>query len=125
MLLAGLGVAWFAWQRARHLPELKERQLTTNSSEAPVTAADVSPDGKYLAYADPTGVYLRLMDTGELHTLVAPKDVSLTRLAWFSDGTKLLASAIAGAGSSPPASPPRLMDKCRAFGSFQSWAGLP
>ena len=105
MLLAGLGVAWFAWQRARHLPELKERQLTTNSSEAPVTAADVSPDGKYLAYADPTGVYLRLMDTGELHTLVAPKDVSLTRLAWFSDGTKLLASAIAGAGSSPPASP--------------------
>ena len=105
MLLTGLAVAWFAWQRMAHVPEMKERQLTTNSSDAPVTAADISPDGKYLAYADSTGLYLRLIQTGELHTLAMPRDVGVARLAWFPDGTKILASAIAGAGSSSSALP--------------------
>ena len=92
MLLIGLAVAWLVWQRAGRLPELKERQLTTNSSEAPVTAAAISPDGKYLAYADPTGAYLRLIATGESHLLSFPKDFNIARLAWFPDGSKLLAS---------------------------------
>jgi len=101
MLLTALAVGWFAWPRAGHVPQVKERQLTSNSSEAAVTASDISTDGKYLAYADSTGFYLRIIDTGELHTLAKPTDVSLTKLAWFPDGTKILASAIAGTGSSP------------------------
>ena len=101
IVLFGLAVAWLVWQRAGRLPDLKERQLTTNSSEAPVTAATISPEGKYLAYADPTGVYLRLIDSGELHTLTPPRDLSVTRLAWFPDGTKVLASAIPAAGQAP------------------------
>ena len=81
MLLIGLAVAWLVWQRAGRLPELKERQLTSNSSEAPVTAAAISPDGKYVAYADPTGAYLRVIDSKELHTLTTPKNLSVTKLA--------------------------------------------
>jgi hypothetical protein len=80
---------------------VKERQLTTNSSEAPVTAAAISPAGKYLAYADPTGVYLRLIDSGELHTLTTRKNLSLTKLAWFPDGAKILVSAIPAGGQAP------------------------
>jgi Tol biopolymer transport system component/predicted Ser/Thr protein kinase len=125
MLLTGLAVAWFAWQRAGHVPEVKERQLTTNSSEAPVTAADISPDGKYLAYADPTGVYLRLIDTGELHTIATPKDVSLNKLAWFPDGTKILASAIAGAGSSPSAFPTSTNGQVSSIWAISILGGTP
>jgi Tol biopolymer transport system component len=107
------------------VPEVKERQLTTNSSEAPVTAATISPDGKYLAYVDPTGVYLRLIDTGELHSLAAPKDVSLTRLAWFPDGTKILASAVSGAGSSTSAFPPSTNGQVSSIWVFSILGGTP
>ncbi|MGH9804119.1 MAG: hypothetical protein ACRD4D_03020, partial [Candidatus Acidiferrales bacterium] len=52
--------------------ELLQRQLTTSAIENPVIAAAVSPDGQYLAYSDPTGVYLRLLETGETHALRLP-----------------------------------------------------
>src|SRR5262249_11103659 len=39
MLLTALTVGWFAWPRARLVPQVKERQLTSNSSEAAVTAS--------------------------------------------------------------------------------------
>ncbi len=53
-------------------PELLQRQLTTSAIENPVIAAAVSPDGQHLAYSDPTGVYLRLLETGETHALRLP-----------------------------------------------------
>ncbi len=53
-------------------PELVQRQLTASAIEKPVIAAAVSPDGGYLAYSDPTGVYLRLLETGETHALPLP-----------------------------------------------------
>ena len=36
----------------------------------------VSPDGKYLAYADNTGIYLKLLRTGETHPVPLPPDFS-------------------------------------------------
>jgi eukaryotic-like serine/threonine-protein kinase len=87
-----LAVAWYASRRPARAPELIERRLTTNSSETPVTAAAVSPDGKYLAYADQAGIHLRLMATAEMHTLTAIPDSRTVQLRWFPDGTKLLAS---------------------------------
>ncbi len=53
-------------------PELQQRQLTTSAIENPVIAAAISPDGRYLAYSDPTGVYLRLLESGETHALRLP-----------------------------------------------------
>jgi eukaryotic-like serine/threonine-protein kinase len=72
--------------------ELKQRQLTTNSSETPVTAAAISPKGKYLAYSDKTGIFLKLIDSGERHSLGVPTRLRVSNLAWFPDGTKLLAT---------------------------------
>jgi serine/threonine protein kinase len=70
-------VAGFAlWRRfipAR--PEarmLLQRTVTANPPENPVYAAAISPDGRYLAYADLTGVFLRLLETGERHSLPLP-----------------------------------------------------
>src|SRR5712692_2010794 len=90
--VALLAVVWYASRHLARAPELIERRLTTNSSETPVTAAAVSPDGKYLAYADQTGIHLRLMATAEVHTLTAIPDSRIVQLRWFADGTKLLAS---------------------------------
>ena len=96
LLLAVVG--WYfrglvEWRR----PELKQSQLTTNSPEtAATTAAALSPDGKYLAYADEAGINLRLVGTGETHTFPAPAGSRIFRLSWFPDGVKLLASGVAG-----------------------------
>jgi len=38
--------------------------------------ATISPDGKYVVYVDPTGVYLRQIDSGEIRPLPQPKDLS-------------------------------------------------
>src|SRR5207244_661712 len=45
--------------------EITQRQLTSNPSERSLIWAAISPDGKYLAYTDANGLYLRLLDTGE------------------------------------------------------------
>ena len=74
ILAAVIGVMW--WRMGREAvprPELAERQLTQNPAENPVYAAAISPDGKYLAYADFTGVFLRLLETGETHALRLPQ----------------------------------------------------
>jgi len=90
--VALLAVAWYASQHLSRARELIERRLTTNSSETPVTAAAVSPDGKYLAYADQTGIHLRVMATGEMYSLAPITDSKIVQLCWFPDGTRLLAS---------------------------------
>ena len=46
-------------------PEPSLRQITSNPSERTVYDAAISPDGKYLAYADPTGTYLRVIADGK------------------------------------------------------------
>jgi eukaryotic-like serine/threonine-protein kinase len=109
MLLIGLGVAWFVQQRGQPPREFKQRQLTTNSSEVPVTAAAISPDGKYLGYADNAGIHLRLIETGETSSLPSPPGFGIKavtarsreRLYWFPDGTRILASTAAVQSSSP------------------------
>jgi serine/threonine protein kinase len=49
--------------------ELRPLQLTANPTENPIHAVAVSPDGKYLAYADYSGIFLRLLATNETHPL--------------------------------------------------------
>src|SRR5215831_19340532 len=47
--------------------QIKHRRLTANPNEDPVLGAVISPDGKYLAFSDTTGFYLRQVDSGETH----------------------------------------------------------
>jgi serine/threonine protein kinase len=57
-----------------HAPKnLIQRSLTANPPDNPVYAAAISPDGKYLAYADLAGVYVRLLESGETHALPLPE----------------------------------------------------
>ena len=81
---------------------LQETQLTTNSSEAPVTAAAISPDGKYVAYADHSGIHVRVIDSRETHTVAVPDIGGINRLAWFPDGSRLLISTDATTAAGTP-----------------------
>jgi serine/threonine protein kinase len=75
LLAIGAGIA--LWQRSAPMrPEgraVMARSITANPSENPVYAAAISPDGKELAYADFTGVFVRLLETGETHSLPLPE----------------------------------------------------
>jgi len=94
LVLGGLSVKYFFRQSPPSPPELRQQQLTSNPVEVPVLGAAVSPDGKYLATLDQTGIFLRIIRTGEPHPVPFPKGFapSLFPLRWFPDGTQLLLS---------------------------------
>jgi serine/threonine protein kinase len=73
LAIAGAIVFWrLSVPSHREARILVQRRITTNPPENPVYAAAVSPDGRYLAYADFTGVFVRLFETGETHSLPLP-----------------------------------------------------
>jgi serine/threonine protein kinase len=72
VLAGGYFAGWFTRQQPYTQAELKPQQLTANSSEDPVAVTSVSPDGKYLLYADLEGLHLRLLGTGETQSLPIP-----------------------------------------------------
>lgn len=94
-MVAAIGALWFVLLRSARSPaELVERRLTFNSSANPIESAAISPDGKYLAYSDSTGIHVRLLSTGEERLIPTPGGVSpgLSRIdSWFPNGTELLA----------------------------------
>ncbi len=84
-----VGTQWLnLW---RHT-DIVERKLTANSAENSVTSMAVSPDGKYLSYADNTGIYLKLIHSGETHPVPLPPDFHARVDDWFPDGSRLLVS---------------------------------
>jgi eukaryotic-like serine/threonine-protein kinase len=93
LLLVAGAVFWVRSREFASLVELKQRQLTANSSENPVGGAKISPDGKYLAYTDLNGLHLKLLQTGEIRDIPAVANGSHVELEigpWFPDGTRLL-----------------------------------
>jgi DNA-binding winged helix-turn-helix (wHTH) protein/dipeptidyl aminopeptidase/acylaminoacyl peptidase len=93
--LAALAVTFALYrQHKSKIQPLQETQLTTNASEASLSAAAISPDGKYLAYADEHGLYVRLIGSGETHPLSIASAAKIYRLSWFPDGSRILATGI-------------------------------
>jgi DNA-binding winged helix-turn-helix (wHTH) protein/Tol biopolymer transport system component len=103
-VLLGWGIAHSRRQSAQTTPiRIKQWRLTANSEENPVLGAAISPDGKYLAFADKTGSYLRQIDGGETHSLSLPSGFRAIPAAWYPDGSHLVATWVDG-----PTSPPSL-----------------
>jgi Tol biopolymer transport system component/DNA-binding winged helix-turn-helix (wHTH) protein len=75
---------------------LRERRLTANAPELPVIDGVISPDGKYLAFTDSSGFYLRQIDTGETHAVSVPSGFMARPRSWFPDGAHLLATWTGG-----------------------------
>jgi Tol biopolymer transport system component/DNA-binding winged helix-turn-helix (wHTH) protein len=92
-----LGIVTRSAARSNHSASpsaLRRRRLTANPEDTPVTSAAISPDGKYLAYTDSTGFYLRLVDSGETHPVPLPGDFSPSVESWFPDSVHLVVSWI-------------------------------
>jgi Tol biopolymer transport system component len=84
---------------AAHLVSTKtvsERRLTSNAAELSVVDAAISPDGRYLAFADASGFYLRQIDTGETHALKLPDGINARPRAWLPDAAHILATWVSG-----------------------------
>ena len=100
-LIIGSAILWFAKPRpaARQSPPAPRlRQLTTNSFENRVTSGGISPDGKYLAYSDTKGMYLKLVETGETRAVPPPGELKDRNVGWecgfwFPDSTRFVANA--------------------------------
>src|SRR5215471_7654611 len=108
MAAAGLSVGIFFWTTKRQqaapldVPALKLQQVTTNSAENPVQSGAISPNGKYVAYADLQGIHIKLIETSETQTVPLPESLKGARVewgiaGWFSDSTRLLANLYPGA----------------------------
>ncbi|HXZ80250.1 MAG TPA: hypothetical protein VEG30_09995, partial [Terriglobales bacterium] len=67
----------------------------------PVDSAAISPDGKYLAYSDTTGLYLKLLQTGETHAWPLPKGFSAHIDSWFPDSAHVLVDHVETAAVQP------------------------
>jgi Tol biopolymer transport system component/DNA-binding winged helix-turn-helix (wHTH) protein len=105
VLLAGAGVGWFLSPRWARPVQVRERRLTANPEEDPVAGGVISADGKYLAFSDNTGFYLRQIDSGETHRLNLPKEftplASAAVSAWNPDGTHVIVSWVEGPRALP------------------------
>ena len=78
LFLVGGAIFWFTNRHLSSLagraglPELKQQQLTANSSENAVVTGAISPDGRSLAYADLKGIHIKLIETGETVNVAQP-----------------------------------------------------
>ena len=88
-VIAAAALGWM-WSSGQHRPALSEVALTQNSFEAPVVDAAISPDGKLLAYADASGLNLKVISSGEIRTLFNLAGAQIVRIAWFPDSSNLL-----------------------------------
>jgi eukaryotic-like serine/threonine-protein kinase len=93
----GAGVEWWVSHRSEPSHHLQQRRLTANSDDLPVSYGVISPDGKYLGYADPHGMHLQLVETGETQTVPPPPDVQKGQgnwsfEDWYPDSTRFVAS---------------------------------
>jgi DNA-binding winged helix-turn-helix (wHTH) protein/Tol biopolymer transport system component len=91
-LVVVASLSWALWRYSSHPVEIIEHRLTANSSENDVDSAALSPDGRYLAYMDNTGILLKLIRTGETHAVRLPPNFYARIDGWFPDGLHLLVS---------------------------------
>jgi serine/threonine protein kinase len=93
------GITMRTHSSPRGLPDLIQRQLTTNSSENAVTGGAISPDGQSLAFADLRGIHVKRIETGEVRDIIQPENLRGIQLdwnivpTWMPDGTRFLANA--------------------------------
>jgi DNA-binding winged helix-turn-helix (wHTH) protein len=68
LLLPAVGLVRWSRRQASQT-ELSESQLTRHSSDNPLSGLAISPDGKYLLFADNAGVHIMLLQTGEVRDI--------------------------------------------------------
>jgi DNA-binding winged helix-turn-helix (wHTH) protein/Tol biopolymer transport system component len=96
LILVGAGVVWRFARRPEALPQLRQRRLSANPPDQPVTHAAISPDGKYLGYSDQQGIHLQALDTGQTQNVPWPSAAQSEQAfwdfeSWYPDSTRFTA----------------------------------
>ncbi len=90
LLVLGIFVGLYVGHRSVPAPQARPFRLTATPEDDPVNGAAISPDGKYLAYADNNGFYLRQVDTGETHPIPLPRDFAARPGSWYPDSNHMV-----------------------------------
>jgi Tol biopolymer transport system component/DNA-binding winged helix-turn-helix (wHTH) protein len=93
LLTVGSVGGWIAAHRLTQKSQTSELRLTNNPPDDPIMSVALSPDSKYLAFADRDGLFLRELASGETHSIDVPDVVRPRAKAWFPDGSHLLVNA--------------------------------
>ena len=101
-ILITCAILWFMGRRF-WLPtprEVQLRQLTINSPENPISSGAISPDGKYLAYADLKGMHIKRIGSEAAQSIPTPEELKNSKViwdvgfnAWLPGGDRFLANA--------------------------------
>ncbi len=98
---AGIFAVW-RWPRTAPVTNAPVfQQVTTLAAENRATAAAISADGKWSAYANVDGIFIQPADNNSPKPLQAPPNFVVDRLVWSADGTKVLASGFSTSENSP------------------------
>lgn len=104
LIVLGILAGKFLLRRSPSPEQIREVRLTSFAPEMAVTAAAISTGGKFIAYANPAGLFIQVIATGETHPLALPEPrFEVSGLSWFPDSAELLVG-----GSSPSDTAPGL-----------------
>jgi Tol biopolymer transport system component/DNA-binding winged helix-turn-helix (wHTH) protein len=90
LVLFGTCAGWVAARYFNPKVQILERRLTGNPADDPILSAVISPDAKYLAFSDRSGLFVRVVLTGETHAVALPDGFRLQPISWFPDGSHVL-----------------------------------
>ena len=108
LMAMAIGFRRFEARRSHPNPpeDMRQRRLTSNSSENAVGSGVLSPDGKLLAYSDVKGIHIQQIDTGTVQDIPTPADFKGIAQSWIlvdrwaRDGSAIVANA-APSGQQP------------------------
>lgn len=79
-----------------HTQSWRPSAITTNSAALPIVSADISSDGRLLAYVEANGTdataYVRMLRSQEAHPLPSLPGITPGAARWYADNTRLLLS---------------------------------
>jgi Tol biopolymer transport system component len=80
---------------------LHSQQLTNASPERIPHSVALSPDGKYLTFADRTGAYIQVVGSTEVHPILSLNGFQVSHISWGADSTTVVACATRASGETP------------------------
>jgi Tol biopolymer transport system component/DNA-binding winged helix-turn-helix (wHTH) protein len=90
IMLVVSGVALGFFVASRDFAPARVTRLTANPVDDPIISAAISHDGRYLAFSDEDGFYLRQVDTGETHSIGLPEGLLPNSISWFPDSVHMV-----------------------------------
>src|SRR5205807_2141881 len=100
LILVGLSIATAVFFMPHPAAPPRISRLTANPVDDPVRAAAISRDGRYLAFSDETGFFLRQIETGETHSVSLPEGLAATSISWFPDSVHMIVALSGDSDSS-------------------------